>query len=76
VTYSEAGFQPSIGYFLTESLHATFYVACRGWQTPYPQKRQQTLGETLQVLWKTPESPQNSGFARGSARENLKLSII
>lgn len=28
-------------------------MACSGTQTPYPQKRQQTLGATLAYLWKT-----------------------
>jgi hypothetical protein len=40
-------------------------VACRGWQTPYPQKRQQTLGATLAPLWKSAESREFSGFAHG-----------
>jgi hypothetical protein len=56
VTYPEAWFLTVAGYFLIESLWGTFYVACRGWQTPYPQKRQQTLGATSAHLWKTAES--------------------
>jgi hypothetical protein len=38
-------------------------VAFRGSQTPYPQKRQQTLGTTLKSLWKTAESRVISAFA-------------
>ncbi|WLI13069.1 MULTISPECIES: hypothetical protein [Pseudomonas] len=76
MTYPEAGFYPSIGRFLIRSLQGTFYMTYRGWQTPYPQKRQQTLGATLQRLWKTAESRENSGFAEGSGREKGQLSII
>jgi hypothetical protein len=47
VTYPEAGFSPMIDCFLIMLLKATQNVACSGWQTPYPQKRQQTLGATL-----------------------------
>jgi hypothetical protein len=64
VTYPEARFLTTTGCFLIESLHGTFYVAYRGWQTPYPQKRQQTLGATSAVLWKTAESLDISGFPR------------
>jgi hypothetical protein len=38
-------------------------MACRGWRTPYPQKRQQTLGATLAELWKTRARLDKSGFA-------------
>jgi hypothetical protein len=47
VTYPEAGFYAGIDCFLIRTLQGTFYMACRGWRTPYPQKRQQTLGATL-----------------------------
>jgi hypothetical protein len=40
-------------------------MACSGWQTPYPQKRQQTLGATSEPLWKTAESRVFSAFASG-----------
>jgi len=76
VTYPEAGFYASIDRFLIISLQTTVYMAPRGWRTPYPQKRQQTLGATLQVLWKTAESRENSGFAEGSGGEKGQLSII
>ncbi|MBK5303298.1 MULTISPECIES: hypothetical protein [Gammaproteobacteria] len=76
MTYPEAGFYASIDRFLIRSLQATVYMACRGWRTPYPQKRQQTLGATLQVLWKTAESRENSGFAEGSGGEKGQLNII
>jgi hypothetical protein len=69
VTYPEAGFYASTDRFLIKSRQTTVYMACRGWQTPYPQKRQQTLGATLQVLWKTAESRENSGFAEESGGE-------
>ncbi|UVK98392.1 hypothetical protein [Pseudomonas sp. B21-048] len=76
VTYPEAGFYPSIDRFLIRSLQATVYMRCRGWRTPYPQKRQQTLGATLQALWKTAERRENSGFAEGLVREKDELNII
>jgi hypothetical protein len=64
VTYPEAGFLTAIDCFLTNPLKAKQYVACGGWRTPYPQKRQQTLGATLANLWKTAGSHDKSGFAR------------
>jgi hypothetical protein len=51
-------------------------VACSGWRTPYPQKRQQTLGATPQPLWKTAESYDKSGFTRGSPLQIDKLIIF
>jgi len=63
VTYPEAGFLTASDRFLIKSLQGTFYMACRGWRTPYPQKRQQSLGATSAVLWKTVESRDKSGFA-------------
>ncbi|WP_454869153.1 hypothetical protein [Pseudomonas farris] len=76
MTYPEAGFYASIDRFLITSLQSTVYMARRGWRTPYPQKRQQTLGATLQVLWKTSESRENAGFSEGSRGENGQLIII
>jgi hypothetical protein len=76
VTYPEAGFYASIDRFLITTLQGTVYMTCRGWRTPYPQKHQQTLGATLQVLWKTAESRENSGFAEGLGREKGDLNII
>jgi hypothetical protein len=63
VTYPEARFLTATGCFLIKSLQGTLHVACRGWQTPYPQKRQQTLGATSADLWKTAESREKSGIA-------------
>ncbi|MBV6825824.1 hypothetical protein [Pseudomonas sp. PD9R] len=65
MTYPEQGFQTVIGRFLIDSLKATFYMACSGWRTPYPQKRQQTLGATSAYLWKTTSSRDKSSFAQG-----------
>jgi len=48
VTYPETGFSTGLGYFLIKSVHITVYKAPGGRQTPYPQKRQQTLGATSQ----------------------------
>ncbi|WLG90021.1 hypothetical protein [Pseudomonas cucumis] len=76
MTYPEGGFYASIDRFLIRSLQGTVYMMCRGWRTPYPQKRQQTLGATLQVLWKTAESRENSGFTGESGKEKSQLSII
>ncbi|MGF6328307.1 hypothetical protein ABH909_001185 [Pseudomonas sp. BS3782 TE3695] len=76
MTYSEAGFYAGADRFLFRSLQGTVYMTCRGWRTPYPQKRQQTLGATLQVLWKTAENRENSGFAEELVRENEELNII
>jgi hypothetical protein len=76
VTYPEAEFYASVDRFLIRSLQGTVYMVCRGWRTPYPQKHQQTLGATLQALWKTAESRENSGFAEGLTRENGELNII
>jgi hypothetical protein len=76
VTYPEAEFYASVDRFLIRSLQGTVYMTCRGWRTPYPQKHQQTLGATLQALWKTAESRENSGFAGGLTREKRELNII
>jgi hypothetical protein len=76
VTYPEAGFYAATDRFLIKSLQSTVYMTCRGWRTPYPQKRQQTLGATLQVLWKTAENRENSGLAEELVRENEELNII
>jgi hypothetical protein len=76
VTYPEAGFYAGADRFLIRILQSTVYMTCRGWRTPYPQKRQQTLGATLQVLWKTAENRENSGFAEELVRENEELNII
>jgi hypothetical protein len=56
VTYPEACFHGRADHFLSNNMKATDYVARRGWQTPYPQKRQQTLGLTSKALWKTSET--------------------
>ncbi|WP_157221692.1 hypothetical protein [Pseudomonas sp. GM102] len=76
MTYPEAEFYASVDRFLIRSLQGTVYMTCRGWRTPYPQKHQQTLGATLQALWKTAESRENSGFAEGLTREKRELNII
>ena len=62
VTYPEACFHGRTGCFLINTMKATDYIAFRGWQTPYPQKRQQTLGLTSQVLWKTAEARRKPVF--------------
>ncbi|WP_131816005.1 MULTISPECIES: hypothetical protein [Pseudomonas] len=76
MTYPEAEFYASVDRFLIRSLQSTVYMTRRGWRTPYPQKHQQTLGATLQALWKTAESRENSGFAEGLTREKRELNII
>ncbi|MEK1836878.1 hypothetical protein ACQKPC_13445 [Pseudomonas sp. NPDC089918] len=76
MTYPEAEFYASVDRFLIRSLQSTVYMTCRGWRTPYPQKHQQTLGATLQALWKTAESRENSGFEEGLTREIGELNII
>jgi hypothetical protein len=76
VTYPEAGFSAAIGCFLIESLQVTVYKGYRGWRTPYPQKRQQTLGATLAELWKTAESRDKSRFARGLPGESGDLVVF
>jgi hypothetical protein len=63
VTYPEACFHEWTGRFLIKSLKATACMALRGWRTPYPQKRQQTLGLTWKALWKTAETLRNPAFA-------------
>jgi len=62
VTYPEACFHGRTGCFLINTMKSTDYIAFRGWQTPYPQKRQQTLGLTSQVLWKTAEARRKPVF--------------
>jgi hypothetical protein len=76
VTYPEAEFYASVDRFLIISLQVTVYMTCRGWRTPYPQKHQQTLGATLQALWKTAERRENSGFTGGLTSEKRELNII
>ncbi|MHA6136957.1 hypothetical protein ACX3YC_05715 [Pseudomonas mohnii] len=63
MTYPEPRFSAALGCFLTNALKLTYDVACSGWRTPYPQKRQQTLGATILALWKTAESYGFSKFA-------------
>jgi hypothetical protein len=41
-------------------------MACRGWRTPYPQKRQQTLGATWDkplLLVENRSKPRNNGVS-------------
>ena len=76
VTYPKARFLTTTGCFLIESLQGTFYVAYRGWQTPYPQKRQQTLGATFVLLWKTDESRDKSGFQGSLAVKTEQLIVF
>src|SRR5476651_2808145 len=61
----------AIGCFLIYILQATFYMVCRGWRTPYPQKRQQTLGATLTTLWKTCLRLDNRGFQAVCRRKTV-----
>jgi len=70
VTYPESRFPDELDHFLTKPLKATYYMACSGWQTPYPQKRQQTLGATSEPLWKTAESLVVSAFEGGGMDKN------
>jgi hypothetical protein len=56
---------------LIKALQITNLAACRGSQTPYPQKRQQTLGATLEPLWKTAENLEFSGLMRGLPLKNI-----
>jgi hypothetical protein len=76
VTYPESEFLTVIGCFLIESLQGTFDVACRGWRTPYPQKRQQTLGATSANLWKTAERRDKSGFPASLPVQRDKLIVF
>jgi hypothetical protein len=73
VTYPEVRFHAPTDHFLIKCPIATNYVAYRGWQTPYPQKRQQTLGATSAALWKTSESREFSMFADAFSGENVNL---
>jgi hypothetical protein len=65
-----------IGCFLINALKAMYYMACSGWQTPYPQKRQQTLGATSSDLWKTAQTHDKSGFQRSFLLKNSRLIIF
>jgi hypothetical protein len=73
VTYPQAGFSAVIDQYSIKPLKTTVYKAYSRWRTPYPQKRQQTLGATSTPLWKTAESPEFSVFAERSPTENLHL---
>ena len=73
VTYPEHGFSMAADQLLIKLLKRTIHVACSGSQTPYPQKRQQTLGATLAPLWKSAESHDFRGFAQGITVKNLSL---
>ncbi|WP_146774741.1 hypothetical protein [Pseudomonas sp. MWU12-2115] len=70
MTYPESRFPAAPDQFLTKSMKAMYYLACSGWQTPYPQKHQQTLGATSAPLWKTAESRVISAFAGGGTDKN------
>ncbi|MNQ61864.1 hypothetical protein D3C85_761870 [compost metagenome] len=76
VTYPEACFHDRSDRFLINNLKRTDCKAFRGWQTPYPQKRQQTLGLTSQGLWKTAKTRRNSAFARRFTALNGLLIIL
>jgi hypothetical protein len=76
VTYPKPGFLEAIDHFLILGLQAPQRLACRGSQTPYPQKRQQTLGATLPRLWKTPETRWESTFPKDIMCLNLDLLIF
>jgi hypothetical protein len=76
VTYPEARFPTAIVHFLIGSLKASVCVAYRGWRTPYPQKRQQTLGATSTNLWKTAESRDKSGFPRVLTAQTSDLIVF
>ncbi|WP_223445508.1 MULTISPECIES: hypothetical protein [Pseudomonas] len=73
VTYPEAYFHDRAGHFLIRSLEGTEYKAYRGWQTPYPQKRQQTLGLTSKALWKTAATRKKPVFAWNSMAQIHQL---
>jgi len=73
VTYPESRFPSAPDRFLTKALKVTYYKVCSGWQTPYPQKRQQTLGATSALLWKTAGDREFSVFARGLPLKNTLL---
>ncbi|WP_177435022.1 hypothetical protein [Pseudomonas sp. Sample_10] len=73
VTYPEARISVIPGCFLNNRPQAAKTLACRGWQTPYPQKRQQTLGATITPLWKSAESRDFSGFANAIGIKNQNL---
>jgi len=63
-------------HLMIKPMKAPLNGACRGWQTPYPQKRQQQLGATFRQLWKTAESRQNQGFIRGITLQKPELLIF
>ncbi|WP_414925409.1 hypothetical protein [Pseudomonas sp. IT-P291] len=73
VTYPEACFQWQAGHYLIRSLEGTDCAAFRGSQTPYPQKRQQTLGLTSKSLWKTAMTRKKPVFAWNSTAHNHQL---
>lgn len=73
VTYPEPGYFITTDHLLTNPPKSADYMACRGWRTPYPQKRQQTLGASITPLWKNAESREFSGFAHGISVKNLEL---
>ncbi|WP_156385818.1 MULTISPECIES: hypothetical protein [unclassified Pseudomonas] len=76
VTYPEACFHGRTDHFLIDNLKATYYKAFRGWQTPYPQKRQQTLGLTSKTLWKTAITRNKPAFTCNSTAHNRQLIIF
>jgi hypothetical protein len=43
-------FKSLIDQLLINPIQATFYMACSGQRTSCPQKRQQRLGATLEVI--------------------------
>jgi hypothetical protein len=67
VTYPEARFSKGNDRFLINRLKGTQIVAFSGWQTPYPQKRQQRSGVTLHLLWKSAEDCEKSGGSEDSS---------
>jgi hypothetical protein len=65
VTYPNEWFSSVIGCFLIESLKATACMALSGPQTPYPQKRQQSLGATCASSSFLVENPAQAAYFAG-----------
>ncbi|MFD2884966.1 hypothetical protein ACFS4T_31995 [Pseudomonas lini] len=77
MTYPEAGFYASIDRFFDQKPagHGLYDVQ-RMANTLSTEAPTDFGGATLQVLWKTAESRENSGFAEESGEEKGQLSII
>ncbi|ALI00936.1 hypothetical protein C1Y08_14990 [Pseudomonas sp. FW306-02-F02-AA] len=76
MTYSIDRFSTATAYFLIKTLQATLLMAHRGSQTPYPQKRQQTLGATVQTIQYAVENHVQAAYFVGlNSQRRVKPSI-